>query len=200
VHALYAEVRALVAADPSRAHAHWRAGRDALFAHHPQSALAPAGRARFAGLRYYPYDPRLAFTAVVEVDLAAAREAVGTSGDDPLAFHRFGWVELPVGRLAVYWLDAYGGGLFLPFRDATAGGATYGGGRYLLDTVKGADLGATPEGALVLDFNFAYNPSCHYDPIWICPLAPPANQLSTPIEAGEQVYPGHAPLAHSYHP
>ena len=40
---------------------------------------------------------------------------------------------------------------------------TYGAGRYLLDTVKGADLGIS-DGRLVLDFNFAYNPSCSYDP------------------------------------
>src|SRR5581483_12274383 len=169
VHALYAEVRALHRDDPRRAHARWRAARDELFARHPQSALDAAQRAAFTGLRYFPYNPGLVFRAEVEADDEPVPEAVGTSGADPLAFHRFGWVDLPIGRLAVYWLDAYGGGLFLPFRDATAGGATYGGGRYLLDTVKGADLG-TNGGRLVLDFNFAYNPSCAYDSRWACPL------------------------------
>ena len=75
--------------------------------------------------------------------------------------------------------------LFLSFRDATSGGESYGGGRYLLDTVKGADLGED-DGRLVLDFNFAYNPSCSYDPGWVCPLAPPANRLSVAMEAGEK--------------
>ena len=79
----------------------------------------------------------------------------------------------------------YGGGLFVPFSDATAGNTTYGGGRYLLDTAKSADLGAR-DGALVLDFNFAYNPSCAYDSKWTCPLAPPANRLAAAIEAGER--------------
>ena len=79
-------------------------------------------------------------------------------------------------ELELYWLDAYGGGMFVPFADATSGDETYGAGRYLLDTVKGADLG-TEDGRLVLDFNLAYNPSCSYDPRWACPLSPPANRL-----------------------
>jgi uncharacterized protein (DUF1684 family) len=88
-------------------------------------------------------------------------------------------------ELELYWLDGYGGGLFLPFRDGTSGSETYGAGRYLLDTVKGADLG-TDGDRLVLDFNFAYNPSCAYDPKWVCPLAPYPNRLVTPIRAGER--------------
>ena len=74
--------------------------------------------------------------------------------------------------------------MFLPFRDATSGNTTYGGGRYLLDTAKGADLGSAGD-ALVLDFNFAYHPSCVYDPKWVCPLAPLANRLAVAVEAGE---------------
>ena len=74
----------------------------------------------------------------------------------------------------------------MPFRDGTSGGETYGAGRYLLDTVKGADLGTAPDGRLVLDFNFAYNPSCAYDPKWVCPLAPPPNRLDPEIRAGER--------------
>ena len=40
---------------------------------------------------------------------------------------------------------------------------------------------------LVLDFNFAYHPSCVYDPKWTCPLAPLANRLAVAVEAGELV-------------
>jgi len=88
--------------------------------------------------------------------------------------------------LELYWLEGYGGGLFLPFSDTTSGDGTYGGGRYLLDTVKGADLGIE-NGRLVLDFNFAYNPSCAYDPKWVCPLAPAQNRLPIPVRAGERL-------------
>jgi uncharacterized protein (DUF1684 family) len=190
VFALYAEVRELRARDPRRAHARWREERDRLFGAHSQSALPPDDRATFRGLAYAPYDPDLAFVAPVR-SLPAERYDVPASGGGVIPFVRFGAVDLPIGTLEVFWLDAYGGGLFLPFRDATSGATTYGGGRYLLDTAKGADLGFE-HGGLVLDFNFAYNPSCHYDPRWICPLAPPANRLTRAVAAGELLYPAAA--------
>jgi uncharacterized protein (DUF1684 family) len=89
-------------------------------------------------------------------------------------------------RLEVLWLDAYGGGIFIPFRDGSNGDATYGGGRYLLDTVKGADLGHESD-RIILDFNYAYHPSCVHSYRWSCPLAPPANQLELVVEAGERL-------------
>ena len=88
--------------------------------------------------------------------------------------------------LDVSWLEGYGGGLFVPFADATSGDETFGAGRYLLDTVKGADLGVEGD-RLVLDFNFAYQPWCSYDGRWACPLAPPANRLEMRIKAGERL-------------
>jgi uncharacterized protein (DUF1684 family) len=88
--------------------------------------------------------------------------------------------------LDLFWLDGYGGGVFLSFADATSGTETYGACRYLLDTVKGSDLGEH-DGRLVLDFNFAYNPSCAYDPRWVCPLAPPGNRLPVAVRGGERV-------------
>ena len=120
----------------------------------------------------------------------AARETVEIAALDGAVttFQRVGRARFELhgqeATLDLYWLEAYGGGLFLPFRDTTSGRETYGAGRYLLDTVKGADLGM--DGArLVLDFNHAYNPSCAYDPRWVCPLAPPANRLPFPVRAGE---------------
>jgi uncharacterized protein (DUF1684 family) len=98
-------------------------------------------------------------------------------------------LALPGGpvRLPVLQLHDYAGGIFLPFGDATNGGATYAAGRYLLDTAKGADLGVTGDGELVLDFNFAYQPSCAFDPRWACPLAPPESRLPIAVEAGERL-------------
>jgi len=78
--------------------------------------------------------------------------------------------------------------LFLPFRNATSGQKTYGGGRYLYDTIKGADLGIEAE-EIGLDFNYDYNPSCAYNNTqWVCPLAPPENRLPFAVEAGEKVF------------
>jgi uncharacterized protein (DUF1684 family) len=82
----------------------------------------------------------------------------------------------------------YAGGLFVPFRDATSGQETYGGGRYLLDTIKSADFGSQVDPAsVVLDFNYAYHPSCAYDPRWVCPLAAPDSRVPIPIRAGERL-------------
>jgi uncharacterized protein (DUF1684 family) len=181
---LYGEVRALLAREPRAAHQRWREARDALFRSHPQSALPVSERASFRGLPYREYDPALAFTAAVRA-LPHERYDVDTSTGGVIPFVRFGAVDLPIGTLEVLWLDEYSGGVFLPFRDATSGKTTYGGGRYLLDTAKGADLGSVGE-ELVLDFNFAYHPSCVYDPQWVCPLAPLANRLAIAVEAGER--------------
>jgi uncharacterized protein (DUF1684 family) len=114
------------------------------------------------------------------------------STGQPLAFRRVGWLDIPfpVGerRLGLHWIEGYGGGLFLPFRDATNGTETYAAGRYVLDAVKSADLGGNAAtGTLIIDFNFAYHPSCAFDPRWACPLAPPKNRLDLPIRAGERL-------------
>ncbi|HEY6202755.1 MAG TPA: DUF1684 domain-containing protein [Candidatus Limnocylindria bacterium] len=180
---MYQAVRSLRERDPRAAHQLWRERRDELFRSHPQSALPESERSTFRGLRYHEYDPAFAFTAKVR---SMTRESydVDTSTGGVIRFVRFGAVDLPLGALEVLWLDEYSGGVFLPFRDATSGKTTYGGGRYLLDTAKGADLGSSGD-ALVLDFNFAYHPSCVYDPKWTCPLAPLSNRLTAPIEAGE---------------
>lgn len=182
---LYSTVRAKLRTDAPAAHALWRSARDELFRAHPQSPIPPAERAQFTGLPYYEYDPRFAKRGRIRT-LPEERYDVGTSTGGVIPFVRFGAVDLDVGSLEVFWLDAYSGGVFLPFRDATAGETTYGGGRYLLDTAKSADLGAVGD-ELVLDFNFAYHPSCRYDPKWVCPLAPLGNRLQVAIEAGERM-------------
>src|SRR5947209_11020894 len=179
---LYAEVRRN--ADPRAAWQLWRETRDELFATHPQSPLTREQRVHFDALPYFDYDPALRVRAEVEPAERERRE-IATSGEGPYSFTRFGRVSVLGGTLDLYWLDGYGGGVYLCFADATSGRETYGAGRYLLDTVKGSDLGAE-EGGLVLDFNFAYNPSCSYDPSWVCPLTPPGNRLAAPIRGGER--------------
>ena len=187
VAALYAAARA--AGDPEAGWRTWRDGRDELFARHPDSPLDEAGRAVFRGLPYAPYDPSLRFEAEL-VPAPPARVEVPTAADGTVLLDRIGTVTLrSVGRLDVWWLGGYGGGVFLPLRDGTAGRTTYGGGRYLLDTVKGADLGGD-DARLVVDLNFAYHPSCTYDRRWSCPLAPEGNRVPTPVAAGEQLPPG----------
>jgi uncharacterized protein (DUF1684 family) len=182
---LYARVRA--DPDPVSAHEFWRTTRDQLFATHPDSPLLPEARAAFTGLNVAPYDPALRFELTLDPVVEPHRLEVPTATDGVVPFERIGVLRLPgLGELDAWWLDSYGGGLFVPVKDAAAGRETYGGGRYLLDTVKGADLGGDVRaGKLVVDLNFAYNPSCAYDPAWTCPLAPPGNTLAAPVRGGE---------------
>lgn len=183
---LYGRVRA--EPDHVIAWERWRAERDRLFREHPQSPLPQEARASFGGLDHFEYDPAFRVEAELE-PVATESYEIATSGEEPMRFDRIGVFPFALKNqtceLEAYWLTAYGGGLFVPFADATSGTETYGAGRYLLDTVKGADLGAGERG-LVLDFNFSYNPSCSYDPRWVCPLAPPANRLVVAVEAGEK--------------
>lgn len=177
---LYARVRR--ENDPAAAHALWVAGRDALLAGHPASPI-PVERREGYRARVAPYDPAMRWVVEVDTSVEAVRREVPTESDGVVPFVRLGTAELGgLGSLDVWWLDSYGGGVFVPLRDASA--LTYGGGRYLLDTVKGADLGGDAS-ALVLDLNFAYQPSCAYSPNWVCPLPGPGNTLAVPVEVGE---------------
>ena len=182
---MYAGVRATADADPEGTLERFRAAKDQLFAEHPDSPIPEAERASFSGLPYWPYDPAMRFVISIE-PLEPVESSATSIGGDSFALQRIGHVRLPVGDLEVYWIDVYGGGVFVPFRDGTSGTETYGAGRYLLDTVKGADLGGGERG-LVLDLNYAYHPSCAYDPMWSCPLAPPANWLDEPVRTGEML-------------
>ena len=188
VAALYRDVRATADADPRGTLDRFRAAKDDLFAEHPDTPIRPEDGAGFEGLHYWPYDAALRFDVAVEPAPPTGAhpvQAISLTGD-AFALEQIGRIALPVGSLDVFWIAVYGGGVFVPFRDLTNGTDTYGAGRYLLDTVKGADLGGS-DGRLIVDFNYAYHPSCAYDPKWSCPLAPPANRLDVPIRAGERL-------------
>ena len=217
VASLYEGWRAASAVDPETATAAFRLAKDRLFADHPQSPLLAEDHAGFGGLAYWPYDRAWRMTVQLVPDEAAPPDphaepagaapgglgglgplaisgpiAMPNSGSDAISFRRIGQVRLfgPLDgqSLSVFWIDAYGGGMFLPFRDRTSGSETYGAGRYLLDTIKSADHGGdAATGALLLDFNLAYHPSCTYDPRWSCPLAPPENTLWLPVRVGERL-------------
>lgn len=185
---LYAAVRDLSKSDPSAAWALWIARRGEMMRSHPSSPFGEEERSHPP--RYYRYDAawRIVGTPVAldpqgeELRVLLPEGELGYRPVFQVAF------EPPVAAgsaaLTLYWLSGYGGGLFLPFGDTTNGASTYGGGRYLYDTIKGADLGASTT-EIVLDFNFAYNPSCTYSPRWICPLTRSENRLPFPVEAGE---------------
>ncbi|HEY2595095.1 MAG TPA: DUF1684 domain-containing protein [Chloroflexota bacterium] len=166
----------------------FRAQKDDLYQNHPQSPIPKDERPAFGGLPYWPFDPE----ARVVAHFVPDERPPGTAAvPAEVAFHRIGILSFELHqqplRLPALWIDGYAGGLFVPFKDATSGHQTYGGGRYLLDTIKSCDLNSDVlDATVILDFNYAYHPSCAYDPVWVCPLAPPESRLPVPIEAGEQ--------------
>jgi len=185
---LYRDIRANQ--DASAGRDHFQRVKDNIFRTHPQSALNAEQQAAFTGLHYYYYDPAYRVTAKVDLNVEPETLVIELEGDGSFSYRRFGQVTftLPTGTgtLSLFWINGYGGGVFLPFGDATNRQTTYGAGRYLYDTIKGADLGATTD-SLILDFNYAYNPSCAYNERWVCPLAPRENRLPFPIPVGEKL-------------
>ena len=183
---LYGTVRA--EPDPLSAWRYWHTTRSEMYRSHTMSPIPADWRADFQSIPIFDYDPDLRFA----VELVPCQEKPETAeiGDDGIinfrAVARTAGLGKPFGsELTVYWIDGYGGGLFVPFRDATNGTETYGGGRYVIDAIKGADLGTDRAGRMILDFNFAYNPSCAHNDAYICPLSPPENTLPVAVRGGE---------------
>jgi uncharacterized protein (DUF1684 family) len=183
---LYEEIRATP--DPETAWNLWRETREELYRTHPQSPLPHDRRASYRDA-FFPYDP--AFRVVAELEDGGGRPSpIRASTGGMFAFTQLGVARFELHgsehALELHWNEGYGGGILLAVADETSGSETYGGGRYVLDTVKGADLG-TVDGRLVIDFNFSYNPSCAFDSRWSCPLAPPGNRLAARLEVGERM-------------
>ena len=186
---LYGRIRG--AATPEEGWHLFREKRDALYANHGQSPLRAQQRKSFTALNYFSYDPQMRMMGQIANEEKREVYIVELPAEGTLRFTRIAWVSFFVGgleqRLALYWVEGYGGGLFLPFRDGSNGRGSYGGGRYLYDGIKGADLGSGSK-QILLDFNFAYNPSCAYNDNWVCPLAPLENWLDLEIKAGEMAF------------
>ncbi|MGZ3622052.1 MAG: DUF1684 domain-containing protein [Ktedonobacteraceae bacterium] len=175
---------------------HFRESRNELFARHSQSALDQEQKQKFQGLRYFPYNPSMCVEADIERDVEPQVLSVAMNAEETMTMTTVGRLHFALEgvkvALSFYWLNIYGGGLFLPFRDTTSPAESYGGGRYLFDTIKGSDFlsvpGASRNERILLDFNYAYNPSCAYNDKWVCPLAPIENRLKVPVRAGEMKF------------
>ena len=174
----------------------FRQARDELFAKHSQSALDQEQKQQFQGLRYFPYNPAMCVEAGIEKDVEPLLLNVAMNAEETMTMTTVAQLHFTLEStevsLSLYWLNIYGGGLFLPFRDTTSPAESFGGGRYLFDTIKGSDFlpvpGTSANERIFLDFNYAYNPSCAYNDRWVCPLAPIENRLKVPVRAGEMKF------------
>jgi uncharacterized protein (DUF1684 family) len=162
----------------------FRAMKDEFFATDPSSPLTPRQRARFRGLAYFPPDPELAVEGEIRPSVPSDDVELATSCGNTERYRRAGvaWFEVGGIPAVIMLFRSERGDLFVPFRDATSGIETYGAGRYLEAHSLGEDW-------TLLDFNYAYNPYCAYNPGWRCPVPPIENHLAVPIRAGERSYP-----------
>jgi uncharacterized protein (DUF1684 family) len=187
---LYLRVRTAPAGSVDAWH-EFRSARDRLFRDHPQSPLTAVQRRHFTRLDYHPYDGQARVIGEVQELDEGGTVALELPAEGLLRYTKIANVHFTLygidAALPLYWIEGYGGGLFLPFGDSSNGKISYGGGRYLYDTIKGADLGARSD-RIVLDFNYAYNPSCAYNPRWVCPLPPTASCLPFSVAAGELAF------------
>jgi uncharacterized protein (DUF1684 family) len=164
----------------------FRAEKDRVFAKDPNSPLMAAQRRAFHGLDYFEENPGLVIHGSVDRNVEPGEVRMATSAGDEQVYERYGVVRFTVedqpAEVTLYASDD-SDELFIPFRDATSGKETYGAGRYLELHAHGDHV--------TIDFNYAYNPNCAYDPSWSCPLPPPENWLKVPIRAGEKTFAGH---------
>lgn len=184
---LYAAVRAT--RDARAGWALWHETRSHMFQCHPMSPLPKQARSGHYDIPVFPYDPSLRFEVSLDPVTGATPLQFDLGADGPMQARpvaRTRGLQRLGAELTLYWIEGYGGGLFLPFRDATNGHGSYGGGRYLIDAIKGADLGLNRDGRLICDFNFAYTPSCAFSDGYVCPLSPAENTLPQPVRAGER--------------
>jgi len=162
----------------------FRAEKDDFFAHDHRAPLSPEQRRNFKGLAYFPENSQLVIRAQIDRNIEPGDVQMATTRGEEQVFSRFGVVSFEVeGEAAQITLYSSEGSheLFVPFRDATSGRDTYGAGRYLDLHAHGNEV--------VLDFNYAYNPYCAYNPNWNCPLPPGENWLKVAIRAGEKAFP-----------
>jgi uncharacterized protein (DUF1684 family) len=162
--------------------------KDEFFASDPSSPLTAFQRARFTGLAHFPANPALAVEAEMRSYVTPQDVELVTSCGDTERYRRaaVAWFEIDgIPAVLTLFRSESRGDLFVPFRDATSGNETYGAGRYL----EAPDLG---DGRALMDFNYAYNPYCAYNPGWRCPIPPTENHLAVPIRAGERSYPDSA--------
>ena len=160
----------------------FRSSKDHFVQHDPRSPLTNDQKATFGGLQYFDEEPSLKLTLQVqpypEQDTIEMQQSTGGTA----SFVRWAKIAFSVdsapAELTVY-KDAANDSFFLPFADSTSGDETYGAGRYV-------EPEAQPDGALLIDFNYAYNPYCAYNDAWTCPITPAENRLPVPIRAGEK--------------
>ena len=149
----------------------WLAVRDD---NHPAVKNPPA-------VQVYPLDARWRVSARFEAFPSPRPAQVPDVRGGTMTFLALGQLVLRLSeheeRLTAFG-EPGGGEFFVMFKDPTNQTTTFAGYRIVTPAV--VDNG----GWTVVDFNFAFNPPCAYSSFTLCPLPPPENRVSVPVEAG----------------
>ncbi|MEY5042328.1 MAG: hypothetical protein RLZZ414_1892 [Bacteroidota bacterium] len=161
----------------------YRDYKNSQFKSDPQSPIS--NREKFKQLNYFEVDETFKVVGVLkELDFPSyiilhANENVTTT------YEKIGVVEFNLMGVT-YKLSAFIGPgenknrIFIPFKDLTSGKSSYGAGRFLYAIKK------EEENVYTIDFNYAHNPYCAYNPNFSCPLPPKENFINLAIKAGEK--------------
>ena len=149
--------------------------KNRYFSSSPDSPMPDSLKKDWLPLRYFPIDVNYRITASVE-KISPISYSDDLEIRAYLSFNlmgkRYRWAGLcPKSSPKDEFL--------LAFKDPTSGKSTYGGGRYVDVSSNSSEI--------VIDFNTAYSPYCAFNTAYVCPLAPPENQATTAIEAGEKL-------------
>jgi len=163
---------------------------DLEFGDTAQSILPDSMALKFEHLNYF--EPDEAFKVTCKVKVSSGEEFdMLTSRGEKKKYRRYGYLKFKLDgkrfKLPIYQsirlmkIDKYKDYIFIPFTDLTSGNQSYGGGRYVETTI--------PKGKIfTLDFNYAFNPYCHYTTGYNCSIPPNENFLNVEIKAGEKKY------------
>jgi uncharacterized protein len=142
-------------------------------------------RKNFAGLEYYPVDPKWRVEARLEPHnppkKITIQNIIGMVSEETSPGSLVFEVDGKTYRIDPI-VEEGSTDYFLIFKDETSGKTTYPAGRYLYAKPAGAD------GKVIVDFNRAYNPPCAFSDYATCPLPPAQNRLAVALEAGEKNY------------
>lgn len=145
---------------------------------------------KFRKLDFFPIDSMYRVHADFKLNENPTVFEMGTTTDRKPLYSTYGTATFTLNgkevKLHIYQCKdknspSFYDALFIPFRDKTSGGESYGGGRYI-------EPDFPKNGKMVIDFNLSYNPYCLYNVNRSCPIPPKENTLPIAIKAGIKNY------------
>jgi len=151
------------------------------------SPLTDEDKRSFEGLKYFDIDPSYKLTARIEEIKNRQPVFIQSTTGEQLKYIPFAYTTFELGgkehKLLLYqdWEERNPNKLSLMFADETSDIETYGGGRYLDVMYRGTN-------SVIIDFNNAFNPYCHFNDEFSCPIPPRQNFITVAVNAGEKLY------------